>query len=66
MLMSAEKHPKDSHLWVESEQEVWALVKVVRQENTLLTVLNVSTGQKMEVDLVSTLRLGADLAALDV
>jgi hypothetical protein len=66
MLMSAEKHPKDSYLWVESEQDVWALVKVVRQENTLLTVLNVSTGQKMEVDLVSNVFLGADLAALAV
>jgi hypothetical protein len=57
MLMSAEKHPSNSYLWVESkqgesDQDVWALVKVVRQENTLLTVLNTSTGQKMEIDLV--------------
>jgi hypothetical protein len=53
MLMSAEKHPKDSYCWAKSEQDVWALVKVIRQENTLLSVLNTSTGQKMEIDLVS-------------
>jgi hypothetical protein len=52
MLLSAEKHPSNSYVWAKSEQEVYALVKVVRQENTLLTVLNTSTGEKMEIDLV--------------
>jgi hypothetical protein len=53
MLMCAEMHPKDSYLWIQSKQDVWALVKVVHQQNTLLTVLNTSTSGKLEIDLVS-------------
>jgi hypothetical protein len=52
MLMCAEKHSQDSYLWIQSKQDVWALVKVVRQQNTLLTVLNISTSEKLEIDLV--------------
>jgi hypothetical protein len=53
MLMRAERHPRDSHLWVESKQDVWTLVKVVRQQTTLLTVQNIGTSEKLEIDLVS-------------
>jgi hypothetical protein len=54
LLMCAEKHKKDSYLWTQRKQnDVWALVKVVRQQNTLLTVLDKSTSEKMEIDLVS-------------
>lgn len=52
-LMRAETIPVGSEVWVDDEKQVWMLVKVVRQDNTILTVRQKTTGDEEEVDLVS-------------
>lgn len=42
-----------SRIWTEDEDDVWVLVEVLRQENTLLAVQDARTGREREVDLVS-------------
>lgn len=51
-LMRADTIPKGSAIWAESDEDVWVLAEVVRQENTLLTVRQKTTGEEMEIDLV--------------
>lgn len=51
-LMRADTIPAGSAIWAESDDDVWVLAEVVRQENTLLTVRRKTTGEEMEIDLV--------------
>ena len=50
--------PVGSDIWIEDDaddgEEVWMLAQVMRQENTLLTVLKRKTGEEAEIDLVSS------------
>ncbi len=52
-LIQAERFEKGSTLWIEDEEEAWAMVRILGQENTLLRVCNVETGEENEIDLVS-------------
>lgn len=51
-LMTADTIPAGSAIWAESDEDVWVLAEVVRQENTLLTVRQKTTGEELEIDLV--------------
>ncbi len=52
-LIQAERFEKGSTLWIEDEKEAWVMVRVLGQENTLLRVCNVESGEEQEIDLVS-------------
>ena len=52
LMMRAEKRSMGSLVWVEDAKEVWALVQVASQDNTILTVRHTSTGIEEEIDLV--------------
>ncbi len=52
-LIQAERFEKGSTVWIEDEEEAWAMVRILGQENTLLRVCNVETGEEKEIDLVS-------------
>lgn len=54
-LMRADTVPRGSHVWVEDDKLVWVLAEVVRQENTILTVREMSSGRQRDVDLVRVL-----------
>lgn len=51
-LIRADTIPAGSEVWAENDEHVWMLAEVVRQENTLVTVRQKSTGQEVEIDLV--------------
>ncbi|CAM9208802.1 unnamed protein product [Ascophyllum nodosum] len=51
LMMRAEKRSMGSLVWVEDAKEVWALVQVASQDNTILTVRHTSTGIEEEIDL---------------
>ncbi len=52
-LIQAERFEKGSTLWIEDEKEAWMMVRILGQENTLLRVCNVESGEEQEIDLVS-------------
>lgn len=54
-LIRADTIPNGSKVWVEDTEQVWILVEVVRQDNTMLTVRR-KTGEEVELDLVSICR----------
>lgn len=45
-----------SEIWTDDEDgdQVWMQAEVIRQENTSLTIRRKSTGEELEIDLVST------------
>lgn len=51
-LIRADTIPAGSEVWAEHDEQVWMLAEVVRQENTLVTVRQKSTGEEVEIDLV--------------
>lgn len=51
-LLRADTIPAGSEIWAEDDEQVWMLAEVLRQENTLLTVRQKSTGDELEIDLV--------------
>lgn len=57
-LMRAEIRPAGSKIWMEAERQVWALVEVVSQDNTILKIKR-PDGKPDEIDLVSQLRTRA-------
>lgn len=53
-LMRAEIRAASSKIWMEDARKVWALVEVVSQDNTIVTIKH-PDGQRDEIDLVSQL-----------
>lgn len=55
-LLRAQTIEAGSEIWAEDEtdggEEVWMLVQVLRQDNTLLMVRKKKTGEELEIDLV--------------
>lgn len=52
LMMRAQRRPEGTEVWMEDERQVWALVEVVKQDNTMLTVRHKSSGKTEEIDLV--------------
>ncbi|CAM9355556.1 unnamed protein product [Discosporangium mesarthrocarpum] len=50
-LMKAEKFQTGMKVWTDDEEEVWISVEVVKQESTVVTVKNRSTGEVLDIDL---------------
>lgn len=48
-----ETHPVGSEIWTSDEGDIWVLAEVISQDNTILVVRRKSTGEKLEIDLVS-------------
>lgn len=53
-LLRADTMDKGTEIWTEDEDEVWMLAEVLRQENTRLSVRRKSTGEELQIDLVSS------------
>lgn len=51
-LMRAQVHAVESEIWMEDEREVWKLVKVVSQDNTILVVKHTNGNGEQQIDLV--------------
>ena len=55
-LLQAATIPVGSEIWTDDEDgdQVWMQAEVIRQENTSLTIRRKSTGEELEIDLVSS------------
>lgn len=64
-LIRADTFPVGSEIWTEDEADdgegVWMLAQVVRQQNTLVTIRKKSSGEELEIDLVSNCSLAKGL-----
>ena len=57
--------PIGSGLWVEDEEQVWALAEVVRRESTtLITARKKETGKELQIDLVRVIMIVMQMACL--
>lgn len=57
--------PIGSGVWVEDEEQVWALAEVVRRESaTLITARNMETGKELQIDLVRVIMIVMQVACL--